>query len=104
MTARERQIFHLKSWSPWFKAVVDGSKQFEVRINDRPGGFAVGDILVLHEYDPETEQYLGRSVTCNVTYLLNGDDPVIPIGIMRGYVVMGIKRAAVQVGMPGANA
>lgn len=103
MTAsRGRKIHHLKSWPQYFNAVADGSKPFEIRINDREGGFAVGDVLVLEEYDPEEEQYLGRTVTCSVTYLIDGDDPVIPIGIMRGYVVMAVKRAALSIGMPGS--
>lgn len=89
-------VHTLKVWRQWFTAVVDGTKTFEVRVNDR--GFKVGDVLVLREFDPETETYSGRSVSCRVTYLMDGDEAVIPVGVMPGYVVMGIKRTLVSIG------
>lgn len=40
----------LKIWPQYFSRVIDGSKTFEVRKNDR--GFQPGDEVVLREYDP----------------------------------------------------
>ncbi|WP_326160707.1 MULTISPECIES: DUF3850 domain-containing protein [Bacillus] len=40
---------HLKILSPYFKAVEDGRKNFEIRKNDR--GFREGDSLCLHEWE-----------------------------------------------------
>lgn len=41
----------LKIWPQYYCRVVDGSKTFEVRNNDR--GFQPGDVVVLKEWDPE---------------------------------------------------
>ena len=35
----------LKTWPEFYKEIVDGSKKFEIRLNDRP--FKVGDEVVL---------------------------------------------------------
>ena len=59
----------LKTWPVYFDAVADGRKRFEVR-STKDSTFAVGDVLVLREWDPQTETYLGRSVRVVVTYML----------------------------------
>lgn len=43
----------LKTWPEPFAALKDGSKRFELRRDDR--GYAVGDLLVLREWDPALE-------------------------------------------------
>lgn len=43
----------LKIYPAFFKRVLDGTKTFEVRNNDR--GFQQGDEVVLKEYDPEKD-------------------------------------------------
>lgn len=40
----------LKIWPQYYCRVADGSKTFEIRVNDR--GFQPGDFVVLREYDP----------------------------------------------------
>lgn len=40
----------LKIWPQYYCRIIDGSKTFEVRKNDR--GFQPGDTVVLKEYDP----------------------------------------------------
>lgn len=40
----------LKCWPQYFQRVKDGTKTFEVRINDR--GFQPGDKVTLREFDP----------------------------------------------------
>lgn len=40
----------LKTWPAPFKAVLEGAKVHEIRVDDR--GFAVGDKLLLLEYEP----------------------------------------------------
>lgn len=71
----------LKCRQPFYDAIVDGSKTFEVRKNDR--GFAVGDVLRLREV---TEVYTGRAIDVLVTYVLDDPEFVLP-----GFVVMGIR-------------
>jgi hypothetical protein len=67
----------LKTWPEPFQAIVDGRKGFEIRKDDR--GFAVGDRLVLHEWDPspkdhrlEPRGYTGRYIRCRVDYIARG--------------------------------
>ena len=40
----------LKSWPKFFSPMMDGSKTFEIRNNDR--NFQVGDLLILKEFEP----------------------------------------------------
>lgn len=76
----ERHI--LKTWPQYFKVIVDGSKKFEVRLNDR--NFKVGDTLELREYDPAKQEYCGRYTERIVTYVLTG------WGIQPGYCCMSL--------------
>jgi uncharacterized protein DUF3850 len=84
------KIHELKSWPQYFKKVVDGSKTFEVRLNDRD--FKVGDFLFLREYDPETKQYSGRFQYVRVTYILGSEehDAVSPKALHPDYVILAI--------------
>ena len=77
---------YIKSWAPEFQAVLSGAKTFEARYNDR--GYAVGDDLILEEYNPVIGEYTGRTVLVHVTRLLKLDD--LPNGPKR-WVVMGIR-------------
>lgn len=73
----------LKIYPKYFEDVTSGKKTFEVRKNDR--NFQVGDILPLKEWD--NIKYSGREVRAMVVYLLNDKF----IGVMPGYVVLGIE-------------
>ena len=79
----------IKCWPEYFKAIVDGTKNFEVRNNDRD--YQVGDRLYLAEW--EDDKYTGMVVTKPITYVLEGGQ----FGIEAGYVVLGLG------GMPGAD-
>ena len=50
---REPITHDLKTVQPYFDAVVDGSKTFELRQDDRESGFRVGDTLRLREWEPK---------------------------------------------------
>ena len=80
-------IHDLKCWPSLWEAIADGRKTFEWRRDDR--GFAVGDQLVLREWDPETQEYTRRHITVDVTYCLHG--PVF--GIPDGFALMSIRRS-----------
>lgn len=85
----------LKIWPVYFARVLEGSKTFEVRKNDR--GFQVGDTVQLQEFVPEESKiwlgqhveqdagfyrpghqrfngYTGRDVTVEITYVLPIDE------------------------------
>jgi len=54
-----------KIWPENFKAIVDGSKKYELRLADfrcKPG-----DVLVLREWNPKTKKYTGKSLRKKVT-------------------------------------
>jgi len=56
-----------KVWPEYFQAIVDGKKNFELRLAD--WNCKEGDILVLHEWDPKTKDYTGRVVEKKVIYV-----------------------------------
>ena len=60
-------IIKKKIWPEYFEVVVSGKKKYELRLND----FEInqGDVLVLEEWDPATNDYTGRTVEKNVTYV-----------------------------------
>lgn len=86
MISEERlaKIHVLKCWPEYYKAVVDGTKSVEIRRNDRD--YQVGDCLVLHEWNPATEQYSGEMFSVRVTHIVD-KQPFVPID----YVAMSIK-------------
>lgn len=91
-------IHQIKCWTEYFDALIDGTKTFEVRKDDR--GYQVGDTLLLQEWGTvpyllhadhltgvaERDDYTGRICIRRVTYVLRGRQ----FGIENGYVVMGL--------------
>jgi hypothetical protein len=82
----------LKVQPPYFEAILDGSKPFEVRRNDR--AYQRGDTLLLWETQglrdlrrDEPASY-HRTVTKVVTYVYSGDPRFG--GIEPGHVVLGL--------------
>jgi hypothetical protein len=71
----------IKCWPQYFCRVLDGSKTFEVRVNDR--GYQPGDEVVMKEWNPEAHTvddgitgcfkepigYTGRKVKFKVGYV-----------------------------------
>lgn len=85
-------IHDLKSWPDFFAPILDGSKKFEVRNDDRH--FHTGDVLNLREWDDRKGVYTGRSIKKKVTYILEGGGQgfIAPrAGIGRHYVVMSLE-------------
>jgi hypothetical protein len=77
------KMHELKTVNPYFTAVWDGKKLFEIRKDDRK--FESHDILWLREYFDNN--YTGRSVLCHVTYCMSD----LFIGLKKGYCAMGIE-------------
>lgn len=61
-----------KTWPEYFQLVLDGKKNFEIRLAD----FDVkeGDTLILKEWNPETQEYTGREIEKQVTRTINTKD------------------------------
>lgn len=51
----------------YFLHVINKTKKFEIRKNDRK--YTIGDIVVLQEYERETNSYTGRTAIIEVTYI-----------------------------------
>lgn len=65
----------LKILPKYFNRVLDGSKTFEVRNNDRD--FQAGDTVLLQEYDPQLEggaRYTGRDLSFTIGYVFPFED------------------------------
>ena len=81
-----------KTWPDLFQDVLDGKKNFDLRLNDFD--CEVGDILVFKEYDPNTKEYTGREVEKRIGYVLRTKDNEFwkKEEIEKyGYIVMGLE-------------
>ncbi len=65
-------IHELKTWPPYFQAILDFTKTFEVRRDDR--GFMVGDHLLLAEWDPKIQSYTGRKLETTIMYIMRNEE------------------------------
>jgi len=63
-----KRIIEKKAWPELFEDVLNGKKQFDLRVADFDVN--VGDILIMKEWDPELKKYTGRQVKKTVSYLL----------------------------------
>lgn len=88
----------LKTLAPYWDAIDNGEKPFEVRRDDR--GFQKGDILLLHRMKEDNSCYYDyppgtpgkrRTLYMKITYILTGGQ----FGIQPGYVVMGLEKVDV---------
>ncbi len=77
---------NLKVWPEYFEPLYWGEKTFEIRLNDR--NYHPWDLLILDEWEPATQIFTGRTVTMEVTYLLEG--PIL--GLREGWVIMSLHR------------
>lgn len=93
---RARVTHELKTWPEFFQAMVDGLKTWELRRDDRPGGFQVGDHLLLREWDPEPSKlpgrslavgYTGREVLVRVDYIMP-EETVMSLCGLGLYIIM----------------
>jgi len=80
----EPKTHELKTWPEYFEAVLDGTKTFELREDDRK--FSPGDELHLREWDPRTEDYTGREEFKRCGYILYCHP-----GLRPGYVIIQLE-------------
>ena len=78
-------IHELKILPCYFEAILSGVKTFEVRRDDRIPAYSIGDTLLLYEYVPENEEYTGRSIKTEVSYILR------EYYVKPGYCIMSLK-------------
>ena len=61
-------IIEKKTWLPFFQDILDGRKNFDMRLADfecKPG-----DILLLREWDPDKKIYTGREIKKKVKFVV----------------------------------
>lgn len=81
-----RYVKHeLKIWPEYFDDVQSGEKGFDVRKDDRP--FEVGNILLLREFNPNTEEYTGREMAKRIRYILRESEFA---GVAPGFCILGL--------------
>lgn len=96
------RIHELRTWPGPFAAILEGKKTFEIRKDDR--GYAVGDHLLLKEFDPspsvpgsgQARGASGRTFEVVVDYIAPGGRFGLPVEL----VVMSIRKAVVDIDIP----
>lgn len=79
---KQRRTHELKCWPEYFTRILDGTKTFEHRKNDRD--FRLGDTLYLREWSIN-DRYSGREAWVTVKYILCG------LGILEDQCIMSIS-------------
>lgn len=78
------QMTHeLKTLPNYFNDVLNKTKTFEVRKNDR--AFTLGDILILKEWSQE-HGYTGKTIETHITYILSDAK-----FCKEGFVILGLS-------------
>lgn len=86
MTESKTTTHELKIWPSFFNAVLDGTKTFELRHDDRD--YKVRDILVLKEWT-DVQKYTGREIKKVVSYVLRNNkmlNDAVALGLEAGEV------------------
>ena len=116
MPAIPRVTHKMKCWPEFFQPTLNALKRFELRRDDRPEGFQVGDELLLKEFDPKVLQenlpqehrtaedmelayqkaYTGREVLVRVDYVMPAKTADRLMGVLvrtgaPGFVIMSIS-------------
>lgn len=66
--------YEMKSWPAFFSKMITGEKKHDMRKkSDR--AYAVGDKVLLREYDPFGGGYTGRQAIFKITYITSDDTP-----------------------------
>lgn len=71
---RQSVIHELKCWPKFFQPIALGVKRHDLRrATDRH--FVAGDRLLLREFDPDRDDYTGRTQLVAVTYVTSAEMP-----------------------------
>jgi hypothetical protein len=77
----------LKSWPQYFAPIADGSKPFDMRVDDR--GYQVGDHIIFEEFRNGVGEYTGRISERRISYILRDAQQ---FGLITGFCVLGLVR------------
>ena len=76
----------------FFSDIITGERTSDIRKNDRR--YAVGDTMLLQEFDPVTYTYTGRQAEVEITYMqTNKSNPcaISHDALHNDYVVLSIR-------------
>lgn len=76
----------LKTWQSYFHAIADGSKNFEIRRDNR--GFRIGDTLWLRETEYGSGKYTGREARRKISYILRHASD---FGLADGFAILSLE-------------
>ena len=65
-------IHEKKVWPEYFQKIVEGKKNYELRLADWECN--EGDTLVLQEWNPETKEFTGRTIKKEAAYVAKTKD------------------------------
>jgi len=77
----------------FFTDILSGERTSDIRLNDRR--YAVGDTMLLREYDPVKAEYTGREQAVKITYMqTNKSNPcaISYLALHNDYVVLSIVK------------
>lgn len=67
-------VHHVKSWTHLFQAIKSGAKTHDIRdMSERP--YAIGDTMILEEWDFVKGGYTGDSLAVEITYVTDNKTP-----------------------------
>ena len=71
---RAKVVHDLKCWPKFFDPIAKGTKRHDLRrATDRH--FLVGDRLLLREFNPDLNEYTGRTQIVEITYITSALEP-----------------------------
>ncbi len=89
-------VHALKSWPQFFEPICTGVRTHELRRNDR--GYAISDQLDLHEFDPCTRAYSGRTVRVEITSITSVAEPCAVSGeaLHPDFCILSVRRTGTK--------
>ncbi len=66
--------YEVKSWPWFFEEMISGQKKHDMR-DKRDRDYAVGDRMLLREFDPRYGEYTGRAAIATITYITDNVTP-----------------------------
>lgn len=84
------KVHHIKTIEPFFTELVNGTKTFEARLNDRD--YKAGDEICACKFDPE-RGFLGPNFTFTAGFILYGP----AYGIEEGHCIISVLTSQIMV-------
>lgn len=82
-------IHKLKIESSFLDKIMDGTKKYEIRKDDRD--FQVNDVCEFKEYDPVAQNYLSRSVQLVIIDVFGRKEEEKKF-VIPGHVILSVER------------